>query len=333
MKRVFLAACLLLAPACARAQTDPEEKCAGVDLVERMRSADPGAFAAYEKDIARIPNLDGLLWRVEKPGAPPSYLFGTMHVDDRDALMLARSTKELVRGSRIVLTELGDVDETTQRQAAGAVIAKAARRDGGALAVVVDPQDLAEVKRLLVVQKLNVEAADHIAPWVTIMMLALPACERARIGPGMKTVDSTVIEIAHAANVPVAPIESMEEQLKLLSTMDEKLVARDLVSTARHPALIEDGFATVLRLYKEKRVGAMLAVLHRAARLTKQENEDNEAMMKAFAGSRNRVIAARVKPEIEKGGAFVAVGAAHLSGFDGLVALVREAGYTATKEW
>jgi uncharacterized protein YbaP (TraB family) len=41
----------------------------------------------------------------------------------------------------------------------------------------------------------------------------------------------------------------------------------------------------------------------------------------------------RAAPLLAKGGAFVAVGALHLSGKDGLIQRARAAGYTVTKVW
>ena len=45
---------------------------------------------------------------------------------------------------------------------------------------------------------------------------------------------------------------------------------------------------------------------------------------------RNRVMQRRAKQLLGKGDAFIAVGAMHLSGDEGLVELIRQSGYTVT---
>jgi len=45
---------------------------------------------------------------------------------------------------------------------------------------------------------------------------------------------------------------------------------------------------------------------------------------------RNKVMAERAKPYLDKGRTMIAVGAAHLPGDDGLVELLRRQGFTVT---
>lgn len=332
MKRLFLVICIFIFSA-ARVYAQGAPACTGVDLVERMRLSDPRAFAAFQKDSARIPNVDGLLWRIDKAGAPPSYLFGTMHVGDPDALALAHAAERPLRASRVVMTELGDMDRAKQVQAATPFIVRALRRGGGGLAAVRDPKDLAEVKKMLAAQGVDVERAEHMAPWTTILALAMPACERLRAAKNDLTVDGTVIAIARGAQISVVAIETVGEEVEVLSNMDETLLARSLVMMARRSATIDDRFTTTLRLYLSKRAGAIVPAMRYAEKLTPEENQTNATFMEKLADTRNATMVARVKPELDRGGAFVAVGAAHLPGSGGLVALLRKAGYQVTKVW
>ena len=36
----------------------------------------------------------GLLWQIEKPGRPPSYLFGTMHIEDPEVVTLPAPVRQ-----------------------------------------------------------------------------------------------------------------------------------------------------------------------------------------------------------------------------------------------
>ena len=51
-----------------------------------------------------------------------------------------------------------------------------------------------------------------------------------------------------------------------------------------------------------------------------------------WSSSRNKTMAESAEPILAKGNAFIAVGALHLPGPDGLIELLRKAGYTVTAE-
>ena len=84
------------------AQAKTPEACRGADLthVEGLAAAE----AARAGDLV---NADGLLWRIEKPNLPPSYLFGTIHSTDDSALEVARRAADEIKGAVVVATELG----------------------------------------------------------------------------------------------------------------------------------------------------------------------------------------------------------------------------------
>ena len=97
---LFALALAAASPMAAHAGETPP--CAGHDL-----SLDPAIkpdFARWSDDLL---NGDGLLWRIEKPGVAPSYLYGTVHSTQAGPLDLARKAGEFIAGARTVATELG----------------------------------------------------------------------------------------------------------------------------------------------------------------------------------------------------------------------------------
>ena len=74
-------ACLLGALTLSFAAAEPPKACRGSDLTQIE-----GLAAAKSARADDLVNSDGLLWRVDKPGLAPSYLFGTIHSTDESAL-------------------------------------------------------------------------------------------------------------------------------------------------------------------------------------------------------------------------------------------------------
>ena len=102
---------------------------------------------------------------------------------------------------------------------------------------------------------------------------------------------------------------------------------------ARGGANADGGYATLLSLYEQKRPTAALAVLDAAPGVSAAERAATTELTRMLLADRNETMAERAAPLLAKGGAFIAVGALHLSGKGGLIELFRKAGYQVTNVW
>ena len=95
-------------------------------------------------------------------------------------------------------------------------------------------------------------------------------------------------------------------------------------------AQVEDMNDTLITLYREHRIGEVWPL----TRVMSGDEALAETVIDEFQtrliDERNVTMRDRALPLLAKGGAFIAVGALHLPGDKGLVALLREAGYTVT---
>ena len=164
IRRLGLSACAwllgVLALSAAPAQVKPPEACQGADLtqVEGLAAAE----AARADDLV---NGEGLLWRIEKPGLAPSYLFGTIHSTDESALKIARRAAQSISGAKVVATELGGpMDSVEKANITAAMLARALDRDHDTLEGVIAPEDRERVERFLTGQGYPAEFAHHLKP-------------------------------------------------------------------------------------------------------------------------------------------------------------------------
>ena len=77
----------------------------------------------------------------------------------------------------------------------------------------------------------------------------------------------------------------------------------------------------------------ILAVADAVGGLSEAERAAENEFMRALLQGRNAIMAERAAPLLVSGGAFVAVGALHLSGRTGLIERFRAMGYTVIKVW
>ena len=93
----------------------------------------------------------------------------------------------------------------------------------------------------------------------------------------------------------------------------------------------EDAYATLVSLYVQRQPGQVLPVLDASHIMTPEEIKAENEFTNHLLGKRNTIMVERMKPLLDAGGAFVAVGALHLIGQQGLIELLRREGYTVTR--
>jgi len=322
-------ACFLGALTLSLAHGEPSKPCQGSDLTQVQGLA--AAEAARADDLV---NGDGLLWRIEKAGLAPSYLFGTIHSTDESALEIARRAAQSINGAKIVATELGGpIDTLEKANITAATLAKALDRDHDTFEGAIAPDDRRAIEKLITSLGYPAEFAHHLKPWFLAILTALPKCEAERETLNLPEVDQFIAETARNSGVKVIGLETAEEQIAAIANMRPQVAATLLTLTARDPALNDNLYATMLRLYRESRPAEILAVSDALGGLSEAERGAQDEFMLALLQGRNATMAERAASLLASGGAFIAVGALHLAGNTGLIERFRAQGYTVTKVW
>jgi len=325
------AAVLLLWPAISFADAPPA--CHGRDL-SSLAASRPDALKSAEQARADwLVNAQGLLWRIDKPGVASSYLFGTIHSSDDRAIALAHKAAAEIKGAKVVATELGGpIDKAEMAEYGAKLLVKALAQDIDTFEPIA-AGDRAAVEHYLAARGVNTELAHHIQLWFLTATTAAPVCEARRQAVGLPIVDNVIAQAAKDSGVKVEALETFDEQGSTLAALKPADAATLLVGGAKKPGLDEDAYATLLDLYAAGRPVEAMPIIDASGLLSKEEIAAEDTFSLLLLGERNRIMAERAKPLLEAGGAFIAVGAFHLAGKGGLVALFREQGFTLTPLW
>ena len=320
----FALALLVATPAGA----DAPPTCDGKDLTDIA-----GLVVARAKRADDLIDGEGILWRIEKPGLAPSYLYGTIHSTDDSAIALARRAAERIRGARIVATELGSMDAVEKANISAAILTTALDRDHDTFEAVPE-SDRAGIETFAAAQGFPSEFAHHLKLWFLAILTAMPACETKRQALGLPEVDQYLAETATASGVKVVGLETAEEQIDVVSTMRPEIAASLLSVAAREP---DSERMTSTRPCCISTAKAGRRRSSRSPTLVGEMSEDERAAQDEFLrlllNGRNATMAERAAPLLKEGGAFIAVGALHLPGKDGLIERFRALGYTVAREW
>jgi uncharacterized protein len=324
----FVATLLLAATRIGAAQ---DAACSGTDLLAGIERDDPALLERIRSEAADTANGSALLWRIEREGAAASHLFGTMHMSDPRVLELSGEAGEAFRDATTVVIETTDVLDEARMM--GAILAQPELTmftDGTRLADLLSPEDRRIVEDGLAARGIPLESVQKMKPWMLAAVVALPACELARKAAGASVLDQKLAEDAVAAGKELAGLETVGEQLSAMASLPIEFHVEGLVETLKLGDRIDDVMETMITLYLAGETG-MFWPLFRAVLPAGEAGESGYAAFEeALITTRNRTMAERAAPFLDAGGAFVAVGAMHLPGDDGLVALLRDAGYAVT---
>jgi uncharacterized protein YbaP (TraB family) len=247
---------------------------------------------------------------------------------------LAERAAQEIKGAKVVATELGGPFDSVEKANIGAaMLAKALDRDHDTFEGVVAAKDNELIEKLLAGQGYASQFAHHLKLWFLAVLTALPSCEAKRQALDLPEVDQFLAQTATDAGVKVIGLETPQEQLDVIATMRPEVAATLLTLAAREPVMNDDVYATMLRLYREGRPAEILPISDAVGRLSEAERAAQDEFVRVLLLDRNAVMAERAAPLLASGGAFIAVGALHLSGKDGLVERFRTQGYKVTKVW
>ena len=315
----------------ARAEAPVSPACAGSDLLAGMAMADPATHARILAEGAAVLNGDAILYRIERDGRAPSFLFGTMHMTDPRVTDLPAFARAAFEAAGTVVVETTEILDPAAAQAALMERPELTMfTDDRRISDFLTGADEARLRRGLSERGLHLALVDRMKPWLVAAMVALPECETARKRAGAEILDIALARRAVAAGKELVGLETIVEQLDAMASLPMEFHVRGLVETVALGARIDDVIETMIVLYDAGRTGLVWPALRA---LTPEATEDEgsyAAFERTMVTARNRTMAERVAPWLERGGAFIAVGALHLPGEEGLANLFAEAGYKVT---
>ncbi len=304
--------------------------CAGKDLLGPMATSDPASHAKIMASAAATPNGEAVLWRIEREGRPASHLFGTAHLSDRRIVTLPRPVASALGKSKVLAVELTKRNDMQLVETMKSHPELFFFADGRTLRSLLSPAEFeafaGDVRR----DGVSADAADAMRPWLAFMMLAMPQCERQQIARGAQSLDARLESLARGQGAHVIALETIEQQVGVFAGLTDEMQVALLKHSIRVLHLSEDLRETTISAYLGRKIAAIWPLtLH----LVEREGMDRAGysdLYKSLVDDRNLAMRDKALPLVDKGAAFIAVGALHLVGHKGLVQLFRDAGYTVT---
>ena len=141
-------------------------------------------------EAGKVENTQALLWKIDKDGVPPSYLYGTIHIADTRVTTLSEATKQAFAKAKTVALEIANTSDAGMIEAMTKVPELLAYTDGTTLQAQLTADEFDKVTKLVGKTGMPGEAAAVIRPWMISMLLAISDCQRLQMTAGKKALDS-----------------------------------------------------------------------------------------------------------------------------------------------
>lgn len=257
---------------------------------------------------------NSLLWKISGNGLQePSYLFGTIHITC-DASLSDKVKTALDKTQQLCL-ELDMDDANMQTEMMGSMMMK----NGVTMKSLVKEEDFKIVNAFLTTNLgFSADMLNPVKPFMVSAMLypKMMDCE-------MQSVENELMKITKAQNESVIGLETVAEQLAVFDAIPYQEQMNELVITAKDNMQRDKAeLAEMMTLYKSENVEAMVAYTEKSANVMTSKYSD------VLLKNRNQNWISRMTTIAKNKPTFFGVGAAHLGGKEGVIALLRKAGFT-----
>ncbi len=261
---------------------------------------------------------NSLFWKITGNGIKhPSYIYGTMHTADARVFAFGDSVLPYFAQTKAYAMELDPKQGFDM-----SIITKLMMGRGYSLKTMLPAKEYALLDSLVKKQiGYSVGVFDNVAPVFTMTIIEAGAMELSdsSIEGNKEVLDLYFYKLAKQKKKKIIGIETVDEQLSALNSLSYQEQA-DLLLKELQSMQDSKEMPDVLQYYLDQNLDSLAT-------------NDADAMMpekfyKALVTVRNVRMADRIADFIQKQSVFVAVGALHLPKADGVIALLRQKGFT-----
>lgn len=264
-------------------------------------------------------NGQGVLWQVARDGKPVAHVFGTIHLADPEIVALPAPVAAAFEAATSLSVE-AVLDEAATRTLAMAMALPPDRT----LRKLVPADVFSRAALAAQPYGLQPEQLDRLKPWALAMLITVPPEEIIRRSQGQPALDVFLTTRAQQGGKAVHGLESMQEQIAVFEELPADDQAAFLAAAAIDIPQKQKVMAEMKQAYLRRDIEGVRNAAHEGTPASERAAADK--LERGLIDARNRRMVERMTPRFD-GGAFVAIGALHLPGEDGVLALLERSGY------
>lgn len=273
-----------------------------------------GCHAQQERSFVTQKNPNSLLWEISGNGLKhPSFMFGTFHLMCADDIHFSGQLKEAVKQSDEIYMEL-DMDDPSILMGGMLYMNM---KDGKKLADLYTPEEY---------KKLENYFNDSLNVPIMMLQRAKPYFLVALIYPKMMNcsspagVEEELLKIAKEDKKEIKGLETIQFQASVFDSIPYEWQAKELLKNIDSFSVYKKEFDDMLQLYENQQLDSMQNMVG-ASEFGSEKYDD------LLLNNRNKKWVKELNDIMKNESVFVAVGAGHLTGEQGLISLLKKEGY------
>jgi uncharacterized protein len=258
-----------------------------------------------------------LLYEISGNGLnKPSYLYGTIHLLCESDYIMPDKLSEKLNGIEQIVLEL-DMDDPSMM---GKMQQNMSMKDGRLLKDLVTPEEYESLKTYFQSNLgMPLEAMGMIKPMILSSFLYTSI-----LGCPLKSYEMEMVNIAKTESIEVLGLETVEFQMGMFDEIPYQDQANMLVEMIQDVGLAKEEFEKLVIAYKKGNPDELLEIMNQSA------FELGEDAMTKMIDDRNADWIQKIGEMAKDKSSVFAVGAGHLGGNNGVINLLKSAGYTVS---
>lgn len=260
-------------------------------------------------------NNKSLLWKITGKGLKkPSYLFGTIHIICNADYVWTPAMQKALQESKTVAFEMDMDDPTLQTQmSSGMMLA-----NGKTLKDFYTDEEYKRLSDFAAKNEVPLQMMQQFSPFalVSFLYLKVVTC------PVPASYEGNITGLAKEQDKEIVGLETVQEQMKVIENMDIDSIAHSVLKIAEHIDSFKYTYNEMLQVYKKQDLPALYRLF--------LESPDYKDDLQSLLFDRNKKWVPAIVTLAKAQSTFIAVGAGHLWGDEGVISLLRKEGYTVT---
>jgi uncharacterized protein YbaP (TraB family) len=268
---------------------------------------------APPKDEVVIENA--LLWQVSGKGlSSPSYVYGTVHIICKEDFQFSGTLKEKFREAKNIYLEL-DMDDPNMMMK----MASLSMMKGQSMKDLMSPADYtylsAYVKDSLGMPMMLFNKMKPITLMSLLYTKALPCS-------ASESYEQTMVAMAKQQKKDIKGLEKIEDQMAVFDKIPDSVEAKMILDMIKNMPEQKAQFAQMVAAYKKEDLKSLSNAM--------SESPEWKGFEDIMLTNRNKNWIPVMETAMKESTTLFAVGAGHLYGKEGVINLLRQAGYTVT---
>jgi len=272
---------------------------------------------AKVKDVT--PKLENaLLWKIEGNNLKdPSYLFGTIHLIKNDKFFLPDGFAKAFEQSKSVIFEI-DVDKMNDVSEQMKLLPSLLMKGDTSLKDLITEEEYKKVQEYFTEKHLPLFLFEKVKPMFLTMFTEGDFNPSSLKNGDYVSYEMEISKMVKEQNKNTGGLETIEYQVSVLDSIPYKYQAKMLMKSINNEDQDSSKMVDMYDLYLDQNISALQQSI---------ESDDISKYDKILLNNRNNNWIPRMTDYMRKGQTLFAVGAGHLGGEHGVIALLRKAGY------